>query len=90
MYILNFENFDFINLIVELIVNDDYLKLICCLLNHLNTYYDVDLISVELFLLLMVMYLHYFLYQVVVVDKYIIIVDYDVDMDDEKMLLMQL
>ena len=83
MYILNFENFDFINLIVELIVNDDYLKLICCLLNHLNTYYDVDLISVELFLLLMVMYLHYFLYQVVVVDKYKIIVDYDVDMDDE-------
>ncbi len=89
MYILNFENFYFINLTVELIVNDDYLKLICCLLNHLNTYYDVDLISVELFLLLMVfyylrvMYLHYFLYQVVVVDKYKIIVDYDVDMDDE-------
>ncbi len=90
MYILNFENFDFINLTVELIVNDDYLKLICCLLNHLNTYYDVDLISVEVFLLLMVMYLHYFLYQVVVVDKYKIIVDYDVDMDDEIMLLMQL
>ena len=69
----NFENFYFINFVVELIVVDDYLKQIYCYLNHLNTYYDVDLISIEFLLLLMVfyylmvMFLHYLLNQVVVV-----------------------